>query len=55
MGITKTVIGVDGCPFGWVATCIQEQPPLAQVFLYRHIEELWEAHGDANMILIDMP
>lgn len=47
-------VGVDGCPYGWVAVVLEEgQKPIVQIF--EHISILWEQHGDARIILVDMP
>lgn len=53
--VMRTYVGIDGCPFGWAATVFHMDNSTGQVFLYKHIAELWEAHRDAELILIDMP
>lgn len=47
-------VGVDGCPYGWVAVILEEgREPRVQVF--EHVSTLWEQHCDAQIILVDMP
>ncbi|WP_117592478.1 DUF429 domain-containing protein [Haloprofundus halophilus] len=48
------VVGVDGCPDGWLAVNYEDQK-YNRTDLYQNIEELWENHRDAETILIDVP
>ena len=51
---SKGYVGVDGCRGGWVAARLTDHmPPVIDVF--EDLRSLWEAHGDAELILIDMP
>jgi len=47
-------VGVDGCPEGWIAVAYTDES-FEGVSVYSGIEELWEAHDDADRILIDVP
>ena len=47
-------IGVDGCPDGWIAVKYGADD-FHGAFFYETIEDLWEAHRDAERILIDVP
>jgi len=48
-----TVVGVDGCPGGWVAVAYEQTPVECRVF--ETAAELWAAHGRAETILVDIP
>lgn len=52
----RVVVGVDGCPGGWVAVSLSENSTgIADVQVYSSANELWAAHHDAALILIDIP
>ncbi len=51
--VNRTVVGVDGCKGGWaVAVLAGDQLSL---HVYKHIADVFNAHADAERILIDMP
>ncbi len=47
------VVGVDGCPSGWVAVTLDESGWTCEV--HPSIEALWAASSDAARIWVDMP
>ncbi len=47
-------VGVDGCPDGWLAVVYSESGFEAAHF-HRSVTDLWDAHRDADRILIDVP
>jgi len=47
-------VGVDGCPGGWIAVAYADGGFEGARF-YSAVEELWDAHADADRILIDVP
>lgn len=52
----KYVIGVDGCPAGWVAVGVQLNPrALLTAGIYPSIEQLWNELSDASRIWLDIP
>ncbi len=51
----EEVIGVDGCPGGWLAAVASPRPGHFKCFLYPSVQSLWSAHKNSAMILIDMP
>ena len=53
-GFNKQVLGVDGCRGGWVACVLHGHAPLS-LSLYATIQQLWDAHRDASLVMIDIP
>lgn len=51
----KQVVGVDGCPGGWVAIVLSGGTATAHINIYATVTELWAAHHEAALILIDIP
>jgi predicted RNase H-like nuclease len=49
-----TVVGVDGCPGGWVAVTY-EGTTFAGARICGTIESVWDRHGEAEAILVDTP
>lgn len=47
-------LGVDGCPDGWIAVAYSDSTFEGASF-YPTLRELWEAHRDAERILVDVP
>ena len=47
-------VGVDGCPKGWVSVALMDAG-IACLQVFASLLELWRAHSDADIILIDMP
>jgi len=47
------VVGVDGCPSGWVAVTLDDSGWACEV--HPTIEALWAAHSDAARVWVDMP
>jgi predicted RNase H-like nuclease len=48
------VLGVDGCKAGWLAVSVQRRHAWT-VDVYADAAALWQAHGDARRILVDVP
>ncbi len=48
-----TVVGVDGCAAGWLAAW--ESAGSIETAVYSTIDALWDAHKDADRMLIDIP
>lgn len=46
-------LGVDGCPDGWIAVAYAET--FEGAYFYPTVRDLWEAHRDAERILVDVP
>jgi predicted RNase H-like nuclease len=46
--------GVDGCPDGWIAVGYSDSE-FAGAWFHRDIAALWEAHHEADRILVDVP
>ncbi|QJB56083.1 DUF429 domain-containing protein [Pseudodesulfovibrio sp. zrk46] len=46
-------VGVDGCPAGWFVVSLTDHNVDCTVF--ETFRELWEAHGDAHTIMVDIP
>jgi predicted RNase H-like nuclease len=51
--LNKTVVGVDACPFGWLATVIDADGVRTET--YEGFGELREAYSNADRILVDIP
>jgi predicted RNase H-like nuclease len=49
----KTIVGVDACPIGWVATIIDNDGIRTET--YEEFETLDGTHDDADRILVDIP
>jgi len=49
----RWVVGVDGCPVGWVGVRLSDES--ASVHLYATVSDLWAAERGAALILIDIP
>jgi len=47
-------VGVDGCPDGWLAV-EYEEATFCAAEQYDDIEAIWDAHDDAELVLIDVP
>lgn len=47
-------IGIDGCKIGWFYTAL-DQSQQWEVGTFPNIKDLWKAHNDAILILIDIP
>ncbi len=47
-------IGVDGCKIGWFYTAIDFYSQW-NIGTFPNIKDLWKAHSDATLILIDIP
>lgn len=47
-------VGVDGCPDGWLAVEFREDE-FQTAEQYDDVEELWNDHDDADVVLIDVP
>lgn len=48
-----TVVGVDACPLGWVATVIEND--IARIETYKEFSELTDCYNDTARILVDIP
>lgn len=46
-------VGVDGCRFGWF--CVVIEGDHAEPQLFANFNDVWKAHTDARLILVDMP
>ncbi len=46
-------MGVDGCKDGWCAVCLDDGK--CDVVVFRSFTELWVAHSDAALVLVDIP
>lgn len=46
-------VGVDGCPSGWLAATVTDTN--IDVTVFSRFDALWETHGDAAVILVDIP
>jgi predicted RNase H-like nuclease len=51
---TGTIAGIDGCRAGWIAVILSTDGNWTTK-LYDCIAGLWEAEGQADLLLIDMP
>jgi predicted RNase H-like nuclease len=49
------VVGVDGCPGGWIAVAYDRNRGTIKPSVHQTIAELLEAHSDATRIGIDIP
>jgi predicted RNase H-like nuclease len=49
------IVGVDGCPGGWVAIAWDIERHSLTPSLHRNISDLLVAHADAEKIAIDIP
>ncbi|ATW87357.1 putative RNase H-like nuclease [Halohasta litchfieldiae] len=52
---TGRVVGVDGCAGGWFAVWTEPDEHGFESGLYVDISALFEAHGDADRLLVDIP
>jgi predicted RNase H-like nuclease len=48
-----TVVGVDACPLGWVATVIEDGTVRTET--HGTFDAVDEAHADADRVVVDMP
>ncbi len=46
-------MGVDGCKGGWCAACLDDGK--CDVVVFRSFNDLWGAHSDAALVLVDIP
>lgn len=46
-------LGVDGCRAGWLAAVMTDG--VMDVAVFRRFSEIWTAHCDADVILVDIP
>lgn len=55
MSVTSTVVGVDGCPSGWV--CASRSPDGIDVRVVSDFDSVWDdaARRDAARVLVDIP
>lgn len=51
--LDKTVVGVDACPLGWLATVIDADGIRTET--YEEFDDFYEAYAEANQILVDIP
>lgn len=51
---SEKYIGVDGCKRGWFCTALDENQQW-EVGTFSSIKDLWKAHKNAALILIDIP
>lgn len=51
--LERTVVGVDACPLGWLATVIDSDGIRTED--YERFEELWESYTNTDQILVDIP
>lgn len=51
---TPYVVGVDGCPAGWVAIALDHGRAWS-VRVLPHAVAVWEAYADASLLLVDVP
>ena len=49
-----TYLGVDGCRAGWFAAGAEEYGGYF-LTIYESFQSLWQKHGDAGLILVDIP
>lgn len=49
------LVGVDGCPKGWVAASLGEGAAVLDVCVHRHVAEVLAAYPDAVAIAVDIP
>lgn len=49
------LVGVDGCPKGWVAASLGEGAAVLGVCVHRHVAEVLAAYPDAVAIAVDIP
>ncbi len=52
--MTKAVVGVDGCKAGWFAVWL-ESTDKWKTKVFPNFHSLWQAWGDASLILVDIP
>lgn len=48
-------VGVDGCRAGWFSIELSAQNDTWETNIHHNIDELWERHNQASLILIDIP
>lgn len=51
--LSQSVVGVDGCSFGWIATVLDADGIKMEV--HEEFEELGKSYSDADRILVDIP
>jgi len=49
-----TVVGVDGCPEGWLAVTYDGMT-YERAVVFEEFANLWERHSDAETVLVDVP
>ncbi|ELZ77478.1 hypothetical protein C456_03036 [Haloferax volcanii DSM 14919] len=49
----RSVVGVDACPLGWLATVIDADGVRTET--YEEFDELYETYADVDQILVDIP
>lgn len=49
-----TVVGVDGCPGGWVAV-VYDRGQFQAASVYGSIDAVWATYAEADTILVDIP
>ena len=50
-----TIVGVDGCPAGWIAVCQERSSGTLQAHVVGCLTELFDKIGVPQIVTIDIP